>query len=163
MVRFRDDVPRKRLHGQLLWFLVWAAVTVFAIALRPSPELHGTHQQLGLPPCPSVALFDRPCFGCGMTTSFTATVHGDLGTAWRAHPFGIAFYALFTLSALLCFWGWRKGLYLDTGSRAFNRLSFVLLVLFVAFGFYRTATTTYGSVEYGLVQQANALTGEEGR
>ena len=75
MVRFRDGVPRNKLSGQLVWFLAWVGITGFGLFLTASRELHGTHQQLGLPPCPSVAFFDRPCFGCGMTTSITSLLH----------------------------------------------------------------------------------------
>jgi len=31
---------------------------------------HGTHQQLGLPPCTFYVIFQRPCPACGMTTSW---------------------------------------------------------------------------------------------
>jgi hypothetical protein len=157
MVRFRSGVPRARLRGQLVWFVAWLAVTLFAAILRPSADLHGTHQQLGLPACPSVALFDRPCFGCGMTTSFTSVVHGDFATAWKAHPFGPFFYLLFTASAFLCLWGWRKGLYLDTDGKAFYRATIALTVAFVAFGVFRFSTSTYDSDEYRITQQVRGL------
>ncbi len=161
MVRFRSDVQRTRLKGQLVWFLMWLSVTGFALFLKPSADLHGTHQQLGLPACPSVMLFDRPCFGCGMTTSFTATVHGDIATAWMAHPFGPLFYLLFTVSALMCLWGWVKGLYFDTGSKAFNRATIALTVVFVLFGAYRFSTVKYDSTAYRITQQVNDLTSRE--
>ncbi len=164
MVRFRNDVPKARLSGQLVWFVAWLAITLFAIVLRPSTSLHGTHQQLGLPACPSVAFFDRPCFGCGMTTSFTSVVHGDFATAWQAHPFGPLFYLLFTASALMCLWGWMKGLYLDTDGKAFNRATIALTLGFVAFGVFRFSTVTYGSDEFRITQQVRDLTrGEQGR
>lgn len=164
MVQVRDDVPRTRLTGQLVWFLFWLAVTVAALLLRPSTELHGTHQQLGLPACPSVALFDRPCFGCGLTTSFTAFLHGDFATSFQAHAFGPVFYVLFTLSAGACLWCWRKGLYLDTGTRAFNRAAVALTTLFVLFGAVRFATVTYDSAEHQIARAAMRLGGgEEGR
>ncbi len=164
MVQFNEGVPKARLHGQLVWFAVWLAVTLFALFLRPSPDLHGTHQQLGLPACPSVAFFDRPCFGCGLTTSFTAMVHADVSTAWKAHPFGPLFYLLFTASALACAWGWKKGLQLDTNGRAFNRATIALTVAFVLFGVYRFSTVKYESTEFQLTQKVRNLTsGEQGR
>ena len=164
MVKFIDGAQRSRLTGQLAWFLAWAGVTAVGLVLRPSAALHGTHQELGLPPCPSVALFDRPCFGCGMTTSFTALLHLDFATAFRAHPFGPLFYFLFTASALACGYGWWKGKYLDTSSKAFNRVMVVITVAFVAFGIGRFATVKYNSDEYALSQFAKRLRdGEQGR
>ena len=75
---------RTKLSGQLSFFFVWLAITLIAIVLRPDPSGHGTHTQLGLPPCPSVLLFNRPCPGCGLTTSFTAVLHGDFVAAFHA-------------------------------------------------------------------------------
>lgn len=56
--------------------------------LTPNPDGHGTHQQLGLPPCTIYFLTGRPCPSCGLTTSVSAIVHGQLGLAWRANPIG---------------------------------------------------------------------------
>jgi Protein of unknown function (DUF2752) len=41
-------------------------------------------------PCPLRALTGVPCPLCGMTTSVEATLHGQLGTALRANPAGVA-------------------------------------------------------------------------
>jgi hypothetical protein len=164
MVRFVEGAERKHLTGQLTWFLAWLCITVAAVALAPSPSLHGTHQQLGLPACPSVAFFDRPCFGCGMTTSFTALLHFDIVTAWRANPFGPVFYLIFTASAVACIYGYAKRLYFDTSSKAFNRATMVLTLAFVAFGIGRFVSTKYDSDEYRLTQAAlGARRSEEGR
>jgi Protein of unknown function (DUF2752) len=45
--------------------------------------------QPGLP-CPLRTLTGVPCPLCGMTTSVEATLHGQLGTALRANPAGVA-------------------------------------------------------------------------
>src|SRR5437868_6835162 len=100
---------RNLLAGQLVWFVLWAAVPGFAIYLTPSAAGHGTHQELGLPLCPSVLLFDRPCPGCGLTTSWTALVHGDIALAFRAHALGPIFYLIFTAGAWTGFVGWLRG------------------------------------------------------
>ncbi|MEX2242841.1 MAG: DUF2752 domain-containing protein [Fimbriimonadaceae bacterium] len=164
MVRFVEGAERKHLSGQLMWFIAWLGITVAALALAPSPTLHGTHQQLGLPACPSVAFFDRPCFGCGMTTSFTALLHLDVVTAWKANPFGPIFYLIFTASAIACIYGYLNRFYFDTSSKAFNRATMVLTVAFVAFGIARFASTKYGSDEYRLTQTALGMGGgEKGR
>jgi hypothetical protein len=41
-------------------------------------------------PCPLRTLTGVPCPLCGMTTSVEATLHGQLGTALRANPVGVA-------------------------------------------------------------------------
>src|SRR5438270_12571671 len=92
MALYESAEPRKRLSGQLMFFGVWLAITGFGAYLHPDPSGHGTHTQLGLPPCPSVLLFNRPCPGCGLTTSFTAFIHGDLASAFHAHPLGPLLY-----------------------------------------------------------------------
>lgn len=162
MVRFRAGEPKKRLAGQLVWFLLWAVTTGFALYLSPAKQLHGTHTQLGLPPCPSAAFFDRPCPGCGLTTSFTAMVHGDFLTAFQANPFGPVFYLLFTVSALVCLYGWLKGLYLDTNTKSFNFATLALLIGFVAFGVVRFATVKFDSDLYRVTSQARSAS-EQGR
>jgi hypothetical protein len=52
-----------------------------AARLQPDPRGQGTHQQLGLPPCTFLMLFDRRCPSCGMTTSWAYAVRGQW---WRA-------------------------------------------------------------------------------
>lgn len=130
---------RKGLRGQLMWFLLWAGVTAFAAVLNPDPHLHGTHQQLGLPPCPSVIFFHRPCPGCGLTTSFTAFVHGHWAQAFEAHAFGPILYLLFTVTALVCGWNWLKRIRFDTDTKAFNLALGTLVGVFLAYGAIRFA------------------------
>jgi hypothetical protein len=159
MVRFNDLGHRKTLQGQLVWFLLWLFVTVTGLCLHASSALHGTHQQLGLPACPSVALFDRPCFGCGMTTSFTATLHGDFATAFSAHPFGPPLYLLFTVSALASGFGWWKKSRVEPNDRFMNKFMMALVFAFVTFGIVRFATTRYHSEEYAITQAALRIQG----
>jgi hypothetical protein len=56
--------------------------------LLPRPEGYGTHEQLGLAPCTFLAKHGWPCPTCGLTTSVSATVHGQFTAAWRANAFG---------------------------------------------------------------------------
>jgi len=130
---------RRKLSGQLMFFGVWLFTTIVGAALHPDPSGHGTHTQLGLPPCPSVILFNRPCPGCGLTTSFTAFIHGDWAFAFHAHPFGPIMYLGMTVCAFLCLYGWIKGLRLDGGGPTFNRVLTVFMVLFFGFGIVRMA------------------------
>lgn len=143
MVLFDDDWPRRRLTGQLIWFVCWFCVTGIALFLKPDPGHHGTHQQLGLPPCPSVLFFHRPCPGCGLTTSWTAFVHGNLPASFQAHLLGPLLYVLFTASACLGMYGWVKGRRLRSDTKAANLGLISVLGALLVFGFIRFATTTY--------------------
>lgn len=137
---FQRNVPRKYLVGQLLWFAVWVGVTTVGLILSASPVGHGTHQQLGLPPCAAVLMLGRPCPGCGLTTSWTATLHGQLLAAFQAHALGPILYLGFTVSALLCgvgFWrGWRWRL----ENREVSWLLVMTLVVFASYGAWRFAS-----------------------
>jgi hypothetical protein len=137
MALYESVEPRKRLSGQLSFVFVWFITTAIAAWLRPDPSGHGTHTQLGLPPCPSVLLFNRPCPGCGLTTSFSAFVHGNFAFAFHAHPLGPILYMGMTLWAGLCLYGWVKGLRLDGGGPAFNKAVTAFAIVFFAFGIGR--------------------------
>lgn len=52
------------------------AMLVVAYQLQPAAIGLGTHQQLGLPPCTFIALYNIPCPSCGMTTSWSLLMHG---------------------------------------------------------------------------------------
>lgn len=137
---FELESNRRRIVGQALYFGLWLAITAVAIALRPSSAGHGTHTELGLPPCPSVLLFGRPCPGCGLTTSWTALVHGDFALSFSAHPFGPILYGLFTATAFLALWGWiRSRRFRFDGPRAY-RAMIALAIAYFGFGIWRMAT-----------------------
>ncbi len=100
----------------LPWSLRWLSLLaglgvlgllVIARVLEPAEEGFGTHQQLGLPPCTSVALFDVTCPACGMTTSWAWVTRGELIRAARANVGGcllalIALAYLPTVCYFLC-------------------------------------------------------------
>jgi hypothetical protein len=76
------------------------AVFATAIWLRPyqqdgSARRMETHRQLGLPPCSFYFTTGQPCPACGMTTSFSLLLHGDVLGSMRANWVG-------TLLALFC-------------------------------------------------------------
>lgn len=71
-----------------------AAVFLVAAWIHPYDAtgqalLHGTHRQLGLPPCLMLQLTGVPCLSCGMTTSVSLVMHGDLTAAVRANWAGV--------------------------------------------------------------------------
>jgi hypothetical protein len=133
---------RRDLAGSLTLSLVWLFVTAVGLLLTPDPHGHGTHQRLGLPPCPSVVLFDRPCPGCGLTTSWTSLLHGDFAMAFHAHALGPILYlgySAFAISTLWMFWRkrrWRDG-------RWINPALIALFAVFFAYGMVRMAVTPH--------------------
>lgn len=78
--------------------LVAAALLVapllLAWMLSPDPRGHGTHEQLGLPPCVTMQLFGVPCLFCGMTTSFAWFAHGHPLHALTVQPAAAVFALL---------------------------------------------------------------------
>lgn len=127
MIEFSAAPNRRAVAIYLIWFLSWVFVTGAGAFLTPNKDGHGTHRQLGLPPCPSVLVSGRPCPGCGLTTSFTATIHGQMDVAFRAHPFGTLLYVAFTVSALVCLRAYMRTQYVD-----FNRKGHIALGVFLA-------------------------------
>lgn len=68
---------------------------VFAIAIWLNPytadgqaRTMETHRQLRLPPCTFKQFTGLPCPSCGMTTSFSLLMHGDLVNSLRANAVG---------------------------------------------------------------------------
>lgn len=140
-----DTAPQRRHKiGQAAWFLLWLGVTLIgAFVLHPAKSLHGTHTQLGFPACYSVIIFDRPCPGCGLTTSWTSVLHGDFGHAFAAHALGPIIYVLFTLSALACLFAVIRGYRIRTETRFATIALGTMIVLFLVYGIARFATTKY--------------------
>lgn len=64
-------------------FAVAAWLDPYDASGRPLP--HGTHRQLGLPPCLLNLITGLPCPACGMTTSVSLLVHGNPASAWRVN------------------------------------------------------------------------------
>ena len=77
------------------------AVLLAAAWLQPTAGGYGTHEQLGIPPCSFLTVSGWPCPSCGLTTSFSATTHGQLALAWQAQPFGIVLFAAVLLLAIV--------------------------------------------------------------
>ena len=84
----------------LLFLAGSIAVLLAAFTLDPDPRGHGTHEQLGLPPCGFLRDHGVPCISCGMTTSFAAMAHGDPAHAFRANPFGALLFFVAVMAPL---------------------------------------------------------------
>lgn len=77
------------------WAVLFAgplAVLITAATLSPSAAGHGTHTQLGLPPCGFLVYTGFPCPGCGLTTSFAHMIRLEVVGAFHANPFGILLF-----------------------------------------------------------------------
>lgn len=80
------------LRGRLLAAMAATALLVplvIACLLEPDARGHGTHQQLGFPPCTLVALCGIRCPTCGMTTSWAALARGRLIEGLAANVGGV--------------------------------------------------------------------------
>lgn len=85
-----DETGRKRIARRDRLLLAAAGIGLLglllaATMLQPSSLGHGTHRQLGLPPCTFWVLFGRPCPTCGMTTAWAHLVRGQWVGACRAN------------------------------------------------------------------------------
>ncbi|MCB0824752.1 MAG: DUF2752 domain-containing protein [Armatimonadetes bacterium] len=142
MELFEHNVDRKYLRGHVAWFVLWLVISLIgAFVLKPSAYGHGTHTQLGLPPCGSVLLFDRPCPGCGLTTSWTAVLHGQFGDAFHDHMFGPILYLGFTFTAFACLFGFIKRKRFRQDTKLANVVLSSVLVVFLVYGTIRFIMT----------------------
>ncbi len=124
----------ERLALRALWLAVGLVpATVLAVArfaVHPDPAGHGTHTQLGLPPCGFLQSTGLPCAGCGMTTAFAHMARGEVVAAAMANPAGVAFFLVAALMVPLGLWGaWRAAPFFDTLDRF--RVDRVLMALTV--------------------------------
>jgi hypothetical protein len=84
----------------LVLTIPWIIVFVIATQLDPyqgkdgQPLKMGTHMQMGLPDCNFKALVKVPCPSCGMTTSFTLLMRGDVWNSLQANFAGTVLAAL---------------------------------------------------------------------
>lgn len=111
-------VAPQRFERLLAGFVAVAGCVVFSIAAVVNPYdesgnalTHGTHRQLGLPPCTLLSLVGFPCPACGMTTAVSLLVHGDPVASYRANGAGtlIAGAGLVTTAWLgMLAWGVRR-------------------------------------------------------
>ncbi len=123
----RDDAGGRaarleRILLRLLWLTVaLVPLLVLSVArwlVHPDPAGHGTHTQLGLPPCGFLETTGYPCAGCGMTTAFAHMVRGEVVEAAAANPAGVAFFVAASLMVPLGLVGaWRAAPFFETLDR----------------------------------------------
>jgi hypothetical protein len=137
------DRPRSTAH----WIVLAAAaacplaLAALAILFEPAPEGHGTHTQLGLPPCTFLELTALPCPGCGVTTAAVLAAQGEFAGALAVQPFGASLalgLAAFPLWVLIRALG-GADLGAPPGRRAVRGLMFLAGFLALGAWFYRLA------------------------
>lgn len=98
MVRSPSYPPQQYVSTTIVWWLrplliVFGAVPLVLLGtaafLTPNPAGLGTHQQLGLPPCSMRMLAGIRCPSCGMTTSWSRLMHGQVPGAFAANTGGV--------------------------------------------------------------------------
>ena len=91
------------------------AVLVTAAYLPPSHSGVATHRQLGMPECSLLQRTGLPCPSCGMTTSFSWFVRGNLAASLYVQPMG-------ALLAFLTCCGVSAGFYIALTARPVYQL-----------------------------------------
>jgi hypothetical protein len=102
-----DSIPEKVRRTPEHWvimgggILAVAALILLGLLLEPDPRGYGTHEKLGMRPCMPMELWNVPCPGCGVTTSVTHAMNGDLPGSLRVQPFGLV-----VVLGVLAFFAW---------------------------------------------------------
>jgi hypothetical protein len=83
-------------------YLALALCSIITISLgrllEPSADGLGTHEQMGLPPCPFFHFTGIPCPSCGLTTSFAHAARLNFYRSFIGQPFGLIAFCLALLS-----------------------------------------------------------------
>jgi hypothetical protein len=118
------------------------ALAIAALALTPSPTGHGTHCQLGFPPCLAIWAFGVPCPGCGVTTSVVLAAHGELAASLANQPFGFAVFLGVVAFAIWALVAQLTGRDLSLDARHLNRAGvwIPVAVLLLAAWVYKLAS-----------------------
>ncbi|MEM6671632.1 MAG: DUF2752 domain-containing protein [Planctomycetota bacterium] len=88
----RDDQLRSGLHAVVLATPFVGLLVLLALRLATEPDArgYGTHEQLGFAPCGFREWLGGPCPTCGVTTSASHFVRGEIAASWAVQPFGTA-------------------------------------------------------------------------
>lgn len=96
---FQQRLTGRQRRWAVLLGVLFLCPLVLAAFLQPDRRGHGTHQQLGLPPCTFEVFFGLPCPSCGSTTAFAYAVRGRFSDALRANVGGTIVAGLFAVAA----------------------------------------------------------------
>jgi hypothetical protein len=126
----------------LIYLISFLFILALSIELEPSADGHGTHKQLGLPACGFLSITGYPCPSCGITTSFSYFVRGDLLDALRVQPFGFVLFTVliagFAISVYATLHSIPATDLLD--SVLFERVQVALLIIFLLSWIYKIYT-----------------------
>lgn len=115
---------------------IWVTVFTIGALLNPyfedgTPRRMETHRQMGLPECTFKEVTGYPCPSCGMTTSFSLLMHGDVWNSLRANFAGTVLAALglvYVPWSVLSAWRGRF-MYIRSLEMTLFRISIVFIVL----------------------------------
>ncbi len=96
LLRWLDELTRRRWFGHALVLAISAVVLVLAATMTPSDAAVTVFGWEVPVVCGFRRLTGHPCPGCGLTRSFTYLAHGHLADAFRINalgPFVFAFVA----------------------------------------------------------------------
>ena len=85
------------------WSLFLIAGFGVAIQTNPDPRGFGTHQRFGFAPCVIRNQLSIPCPSCGMTTSFSHFVRGQIRQSAKANTAGLV---LALVCVVMIPWSW---------------------------------------------------------
>lgn len=131
------SLPLKAWGTQVMWLFSFAlalTVLLLSMGLTPNKQGHGTHTQLGLPPCGVYAFTGYPCPGCGLTTSFAALAHGDLWHALTSNPLGPFLFLCTLLWLPFSLYAIRKKISVLDGLHMIHADKIGLMVCMIGFG-----------------------------
>lgn len=137
------------LGSQIMWavfFLGPIAVVITAMILTPNNHGHGTHTQLGLPPCGFLVATGYPCPGCGLTTAFSYMARLDFIGAFSANPFGILLFLTTVAMVPVAAVGfWRRTPVIETLDRLHaEKIAIGLSVISVSVWVVKLSTQAFG-------------------
>lgn len=120
---------------------------VGAAALGAACVFSPSGVESGPPLCPFAVMTGLPCPGCGLTRSWVAFMHGDVGSAFTFNAFGPVFLVLTAVTVVAAtvtlvrrrgapLAGWRD--------RALGPVGAVLLGVWLTYGFVRILDAAFG-------------------
>ena len=119
--------------------LTAAGLTYVLLRTTPDPSGINTHVQLGMQPCGWPAAYGIPCPTCGVTTSASLLVHGQVLDALVNQPFGALAAVGGLAMGVWCAWCLSRGRSIlgELAMWPLWRGSFVALLLLLASWLYK--------------------------
>jgi Protein of unknown function (DUF2752) len=145
MTGFQRKYARQDQLGYLIFVLISVSSLVTARLLRPSSRGVGTHEQLGLPPCPFLYLTGIPCPSCGLTTSFAYAARLEFVSSLITQPFGFIVFILTICAIPFAIYLIRRRISLSEfmQTRIVERLIYVTLTFYLLSWFYKIIVWRY--------------------